>query len=127
MRETISTALAPSAIGPYSQAVKSSSSQLVFVSGQIPLNPDTMEIEGADVRGQTQVVLRNLRAVLEASGSTVEKVLKCTIYLKDLSDFSVVNEEYGKIFTNDPPARACVEVSRLPREVLVEIDAIAQI
>lgn len=127
MRETISTTLAPGAIGPYSQAIKTSGSGLVFVSGQIPLDPLTMKIIGEDVAAQTRQVLKNLTAVLDASGSSVGKVVKCTIFLRNLSDFDVVNKIYGKVFELEPPSRACVEVSRLPKDVLVEIDAIAEV
>ena len=127
MRETISTTLAPSAIGPYSQAIKTSSGGLVFISGQIPLDPDSMEIVGDDVSTQTKQVLKNLGEVLKAAGSSFQKVAKCTIFLKSLEDFNVVNKIYGQTFVDNPPARACVEVSRLPKDVLVEIDAIAEV
>lgn len=119
----VSTEAAPRAIGPYSQAVIAGG--FVFCSGQIPLDPVTMQIVEGDVRMQTLRVMENLRAVLEAAGSSLEGVVRCTIFLADLGDFAVVNEVYASFFTGTPPARATVQVSRLPRESRVEIDAIA--
>jgi 2-iminobutanoate/2-iminopropanoate deaminase len=125
MHKKISTDKAPAAVGPYAQAIVAQGANLVFVSGQIPLNPATMKIESDDVRAQTITVLKNLLAVLEASGAGLRSVVKTTVYLKSMNDFLVVNEEYEKFFAEHKPARACVEVARLPRDVLVEIDAIA--
>ena len=119
----ISTAQAPAAIGPYSQAVRAG--DFLFCSGQIPLDLATGSIVGSDVRVQTECVLNNLRAVLEAGGAALSKVVKATIFLVDLEDFAAVNEVYARYFTGEPPARACVQVSRLPRDARVEIEAIA--
>ena len=115
---------APKAIGPYSQAIKAGN--LLFCSGQIPLDPKTGEMVGAgDVRLQAKQVMANLAAVLKAGGSSFANVVKTTIYLKDLADFGAVNEIYGSHFAEAPPARATVQVAGLPRGALVEIDAIA--
>ena len=119
----ISTSNAPSAIGPYSQAVRAG--DFLFCSGQIPLDLATGALVGDDVRAQTECVLNNLRAVLEAGGAGLDRVVKATIFLVDLGDFGAVNEVYGQFFTSHPPARACVQVSRLPRDARVEIEAIA--
>lgn len=125
MHKQIHTDEAPAAVGPYSQAIEANCSTMVFISGQIPLDPKTMKVESADVREQTRQVLKNLQAVLEASKTAASCVVKTTVYLKNMNDFSAVNEEYEKFFSEHKPARACVEVARLPRDVLVEIDAIA--
>jgi 2-iminobutanoate/2-iminopropanoate deaminase len=115
---------APKAIGPYSQAIRSGN--LLFCSGQIPLDPKSGEMVGAsDVRAQTRQVMENLKAVLAAGGASFAGVVKTTIYLKDLADFASVNEIYGSYFQATPPARATVQVAGLPRGALVEIDAIA--
>lgn len=123
-RKAIATDRAPGAIGPYSQAIRSG--QLLFCSGQIPLDPATGEMVGGDdVRAQTRRVMDNLAAVLEAGGSSLGQVVKCTIFLTDLGDFAAVNEEYAKYFsTGQPPARACVQVAALPKGAKVEIEAI---
>ncbi len=123
MISKISTEKAPAAVGPYSQAIVAGG--LVFVSGQIPLNPTTMKVETQDVRAQTKVVLNNLNEVLQAAGVQRQNVVKTTVYLKSMDHFALVNEEYEHYFSEHKPARACVEVARLPRDVLVEIDAIA--
>jgi len=122
MKKIIRTEKAPAAIGPYSQAV--SAGGLVFVSGQIPLNLEG-EIAAGGVEEQTVQVLENLRAVLEAAGLGLEEVVRTTVYLRDLKDFNAFNEVYGRYFPESPPARACVEVSALPRGVRVEIAAVA--
>jgi len=119
----VSTDAAPKAIGPYSQAVIAGG--FVFCSGQIALDPATGTVVDGDTRAQAVRVMENLRAVLAAAGVGMDRVVRCTIYLKDLGDFAAVNEVYGSFFTGTPPARATVEVSRLPRDVRVEVDAIA--
>jgi 2-iminobutanoate/2-iminopropanoate deaminase len=124
-KQAVSTPLAPAAIGPYSQAIRSGN--LVFVSGQIPLDPESGAIVEGDAAVQTARVLQSLSAILEAAGSSLRKVLKTTVYLKDLADFAKMNEVYARFFGDIPPARATVEVSRLPRNVLVEIDLIAEV
>ncbi len=123
MREIISTKDAPQAIGPYSQAVKANG--FVFVSGQIAIDPATQQLLAGDIAAQTDRVLRNLSEILEAGGSGLGKVVRSTVFLKNMSDFSAMNAVYGKYFSTAPPARSTVEVARLPREVLVEIDVIA--
>lgn len=122
-KKIINTKEAPAAIGPYSQAVTGAG--LIFVSGQIPLDPETGEISGGNIKEQTDRVMKNLDAVITAGGSDLSKVLKTTIYLASMDDFPIVNDIYGSYFDNNPPARATVEVSRLPKGVLVEIDAVA--
>ena len=122
-RKVIQTEDAPSAIGPYSQAIVANG--VVYCSGQIPLNPNTGELITGSIADQTRLVLNNLRSVLEASGSSMEQVVKAGVFLKDLSDFNEMNKVYGEFFPTDPPARACVEVSRLPKDVDVEIDCVA--
>ena len=119
----ISTDHAPAAIGPYSQAIRAG--ELVFCSGQIALDPATGSIIDGDVVAQAKRVLDNLGAVLEAAGTSLHRAVKCTVYLKDMNDFQAVNEVYATYFGEPAPARAAVEVSRLPKDVLVEIDAIA--
>lgn len=123
MRDVIATEKAPQAIGPYSQAIRASG--LIFTSGQIAIDPGTSQIISGDVRAQTERVLQNLSAILTASGSGLEKVLRCTVFLKNMGDFAAMNEVYGRYFKQAPPARSTVEVARLPKDVLVEIDAIA--
>lgn len=119
----ISTEQAPKAIGPYSQAIESNGT--LYVSGQIPLDPDTMEFVSEDVKDQADQCLKNLQAILTAAGYTIENVVKCGIFLADMNDFAIVNEVYGHYFSTHQPARACVEVARLPRDAKVEIEAIA--
>ena len=121
----VATESAPKAIGPYSQAVAFNG--IVYCSGQIPLDPVTGQIVEGDVAVQTERVLENLKAVLEAAGSSLEKVLKTTVFLNDMGEFTKMNEVYGRYFNASLPARATVEVARLPRDVRVEIDAIAAI
>ncbi len=124
-RELIATDGAPAAIGPYSQAVRCG--ELVFCSGQIALDPATQELIAGGVEQQTQRVLDNLAAVLEAAGSSLAAALKCTVYLTDMGDFQAMNEVYAACFEGAAPARATVEVSRLPKDVRVEIDIIAAV
>ncbi len=123
MKEIISTDKAPGAIGPYSQAVKTGN--MVFVSGQIPIDPATGQFVSEDVAEQTDQVFKNLQAVLEAAGSGLDKVIKTTVFLADMNDFAAMNEIYGKYFTGDYPARATVQAARLPRDARVEIECIA--
>ena len=123
MREVIATDQAPQAIGPYSQAIRAAG--LIFTSGQIPIDPATAQIVAGDVSAQTDRVLKNLAAILQASGSSLEKVVRCTVFLKNMGDFAAMNEVYGRYFKQSPPARSTVEVARLPKDVLVEIDVIA--
>ncbi|MDT3698755.1 MAG: RidA family protein [Thermincola sp.] len=123
MREAVSTTNAPAAIGPYSQAIKTDS--LVFTSGQIPIDPATGEIVSGGVENQTAQVLKNIEAVLEAAGSSLGKVVKTTIFIKDMNSFAAINEVYARFFPNVPPARSTVEVARLPKDVLIEIEAVA--
>lgn len=124
MRETISTNQAPAAIGPYAQAIRVG--ELIFTSGQIPLRPDGTLLDG-DIKVQTEQVLRNLEAVLEAGGSSLAQVIKCTCFLADIDDFTAMNEVYGGFFSSAPPARSAVEVARLPKDVRIEIEAIAHV
>ena len=127
-RQIVSTAGAPKAIGPYSQAISASAGRLHFCSGQIPLDPATGEMVGAgDVRAQTERVLENLGAVLTAGGASFGSVVKTTIFLLDLGDFGAVNEIYARYFPGSPPARATVQAAGLPRGALVEIEAIATV
>ena len=123
MKKVISTANAPQAIGPYSQAIEVGG--FVFVSGQIPLIPATGELVEGSVEVQTARVLENLKAILEAAGSSLENVVKTTVYITNMDDFTKVNGIYGQYFQENPPARVCVEVGKLPKGALVEIDVIA--
>lgn len=124
-KKIVATNSAPAAIGPYSQAVIHNG--LVYCSGQIALNPDTIEIVGEDAKSQAQQVMKNLAEVLRAAGSDFSKVIKCSIFLDSMDDFGVVNEVYGAFFTENPPARETVAVQTLPKNVLVEISCIASI
>ena len=123
MKEIVSTENAPGAIGPYSQAVKTGN--MVFCSGQIPINPATGEFVSNDVAEQTEQVLKNLSAVLEAAGTNLGNVVKTTVFLADMNDFAVFNEVYAKYFSDNKPARATVQAARLPRDARVEIECIA--
>ncbi|MDF1544640.1 MAG: RidA family protein [bacterium] len=127
MKEIIQTDAAPKAIGPYSQAVKVACSNLLFVSGQIPLDPKSMEIVGQTASEQCRVVMDNLTAIVKEAGGSLDGIVKTTIYLKDMDDFASVNEMYATYFDSAPPARATVEVGRLPKDVRVEIDAIVSL
>ena len=122
MKQVVFTSQAPAAIGPYSQAIRAG--EWLFLSGQIPVDPATGEVAGTDVRTQARQVLKNIQAVLAEAGTTVQAIVKTTVFLKDLQDFQAFNEEYAKVFASEAPARSCVEVARLPKDVLVEIEAI---
>jgi 2-iminobutanoate/2-iminopropanoate deaminase len=122
MKEVISTEKGPKAIGPYSQAIKANG--FVFTAGQIALDPTTGKIIEGDVAQQTVRVLDNLKAIVEAAGSSLDRAVKATVYLKDMGDFAAMNEVYGRYFSANPPARSTVEAARLPRDVRVEIDLI---
>jgi 2-iminobutanoate/2-iminopropanoate deaminase len=123
MKNIVLTDRGPKPIGPYSQAIKANG--FVFVSGQIALDPKTGEFVGTDVRQQTERVLENLKAILEASGAPLNHVVKTTVYLKDMNEFTAMNEVYARYFTAAPPARSTVQAARLPKDALVEIDAVA--
>jgi 2-iminobutanoate/2-iminopropanoate deaminase len=123
MREIVSTKDAPQAIGPYSQAIKANG--FIFTSGQVAIDPATQDVIDGDIAAQTDRVLRNLSEILEAAGSGLGKVVRCTVFLKNMNDFTAMNAVYGKYFSSAPPARSTVEVARLPKDVLVEIDVIA--
>ena len=125
MKKIVSTTQAPKAIGPYSQAVVHDG--IVYLSGQIALDPATNQIIEGDIAAQTHRVLGNLRAVLEAAGSSLDSVLKTTVFLKDMGDFPKMNEVYAQYFPGDPPARSTIQAAKLPRDVAVEIDAIAAV
>jgi 2-iminobutanoate/2-iminopropanoate deaminase len=123
MREVISTPDAPKAIGPYSQGIRASG--FVFTSGQVAFDPATQQIVDGDISAQTERVMKNLSAILKAAGCDLKDVLRCTVFLKDMNDFAAMNAVYGKYFEAPFPARSTVEVARLPKDVLVEIDIIA--
>ncbi|HEY4903121.1 MAG TPA: RidA family protein [Candidatus Sulfotelmatobacter sp.] len=123
MREIISTKDSPPAIGPYSQAVKANG--FVFVSGQIAIDPATQQVIAGHAGAQTDRVLRNLAEILKAAGSGLDKVVRASVFLKDMNDFAAMNEVYARYFNTEPPARSTVEVARLPKDVMVEIDVIA--
>ena len=122
-REAVSTAHAPKAIGPYSQAIKANG--LVFISGQVPIDPATGDLVSGGIQEQAERVLNNLTAILAAAGSSWEKVVKTTVFLKSMGDFAQMNEVYAKFCKGAPPARSTVEVARLPKDVALEIDVIA--
>ena len=123
MREVIATDRGPKAIGPYSQAIRANG--FVFVSGQIPLDPATQQLVAGDVQAQTERVLENLKGIVEAAGSSLDRVVRVTVFLADMNEFAAMNEVYGRYFRSQPPARSTVQVARLPRDVRVEIDVIA--
>jgi 2-iminobutanoate/2-iminopropanoate deaminase len=123
MRSIISTKDAPQAIGPYSQAIKANG--FIFTSGQVAIDPATQQVIAGDISAQTDRVLRNVSEILEAAGSGLGKVVRATVFLKNMNDFAAMNAVYGKYFSSAPPARSTVEVARLPKDVLVEIDVIA--
>ena len=123
MKEIIATQAAPAAIGPYSQGI--SAGGIVITSGQLPVGPATGAFAGGGIAGQTRQSLKNVQAVLAQAGLTMENVVKTTVFLKDMNDFAAMNEVYATFFPNDPPARSAVEVARLPKDAMVEIEAIA--
>ena len=123
MKEIISTDKAPAAIGPYSQGVKAGG--FLFLSGQIALDPQTMTVVEGDAAAQTEQAMKNMKGALESQGLDFSDVVKTTVFIKDMNEFGRINEVYGKYFAKDAPARSCVEVARLPKDVLVEIEAIA--
>jgi 2-iminobutanoate/2-iminopropanoate deaminase len=125
MKKIISTANAPAAIGPYSQAVVIN--DIVYTSGVIPINPEDGSLVSGDIKEQAERVLKNLSALLESCGTSLDKVIKTTVFIKNMDDFAALNEVYAKYFTKNFPARSCVEVARLPKDVLVEIEAIAEL
>ena len=125
MKEIIATDKAPAAIGPYSQAVKVGN--LLFTSGMIPIDPATNTLVEGGIEVQAERALQNVKALLEASGSSMDKVVKTVVFIKDMNDFAKVNEIYAKYFTENFPARSCVEVARLPKDVLIEMEAIAEV
>ncbi len=125
MKKTVATDNAPKAIGPYSQAIVHNG--LAFLSGQIPLDPGTGQVVEGDIAAQTARVLENVKALLEACGSGLDGVLKTTVYIKDMGEFARMNEVYGRYFAQNPPARSTIEAARLPRDVRIEIDAIAMV
>jgi 2-iminobutanoate/2-iminopropanoate deaminase len=123
MRSVVSTPNAPKAIGPYSQAIRARG--LVFVSGQVAIDPATQQVIDGNVAAQTERVIKNISAILSSAESSLDQVVRSTVFLKNMNDFAAMNEVYGKFFNAAPPARSTVEVSRLPKDVLVEIDVIA--
>jgi len=123
MRNVISTPNAPKAIGPYSQAIRARG--LVFISGQVAIDPATQQVIEGDIAAQTERVIKNISAILSSAESTLDQVVRTTVFLKNMNDFAAMNEVYGKFFNAAPPARSTVEISRLPKDVLVEIDVIA--
>ena len=125
MRQAVATPNAPQAIGPYSQAVRAGN--LLFVSGQVPIDPATGQIIDGDIKAQTDRVMRNLSAILEAGGATMDHVVRCTVYLADMNDFAAMNEVYGSYFSQPAPARATIQAVRLPKDARVEIDVIASL
>ena len=125
MKDVVLTDKGPKPIGPYSQAIKSSG--FLFASGQVALDPRTNEFAAGDIRQQTERVLENIRGILEAGGVNLHHVVKTTVFLKDMNDFAAMNEVYGKYFTSAPPARSTVQVARLPKDALVEIEVIASL
>ncbi|HUK30983.1 MAG TPA: RidA family protein [Candidatus Acidoferrum sp.] len=124
MKQIIATDRGPKAIGPYSQAIKANG--LIFISGQVCINPATQQLVEGDISVQTERVMENLKGIVEAAGSSMGKVLKTTVFLLDMNDFAAMNAVYGKYFGEAPPARATVQVARLPRDVKVEIELIAE-
>lgn len=128
MKQPVKTDKAPAAIGPYSQGIEVQGvGKLLFTSGQIPLDPKTGQLIEGDIKVQTRQALENLKAVVEAGGSNLKKVIKCTVFLADMNDFAAMNEVYGEYFNQAPPARSAFQVARLPKDARVEIEAVAEI
>jgi 2-iminobutanoate/2-iminopropanoate deaminase len=125
MREIVLTDRGPKPIGPYSQAIKANG--LLFVSGQVAIDPKTNEFAGGDIREQTERVMENIKGVVEAAGTKLSHVIKTTVYLKNMGDFAAMNEVYGRYFPSAPPSRSTVEVARLPKDAFVEIEVIAAV
>src|SRR5712672_404395 len=125
MRDVILTDRGPNPIGPYSQAIRTNG--FLYLSGQVALDPKTGEMTGADIRQQTERVFENVKGILEASGANLHHVVKTTVFLKDMNDFAAMNEVYGRFFTAAPPARSTVQVARLPKDALVEIEVMASL
>jgi 2-iminobutanoate/2-iminopropanoate deaminase len=123
MREVIATNDAPKNIGPYSQAIRANG--FIFVSGQTPIDPANQQLISGSIGEQTERALRNIEAILKQAGSSMSKIVRCGVFLKDMNDFSAMNAVYGKFFPNDPPARTTIQAARLPKDCQVEIDAIA--
>lgn len=123
IRQAVATDKAPKAIGPYSQGIKAGN--LLFVSGQVPIDPATGNIIEGDIKAQTDRVMRNLTAILEAGGASMDHVVRCTVYLADMNDFAAMNEVYGSYFSQPAPARATIQAVRLPKDARVEIDVVA--
>lgn len=123
MRDVIATEHAPKAIGPYSQAIRANG--FIFVSGQTPIDPANQQLVTGSIAEQTERVMRNLEAILKQAGSSMSKIVRCGVFLKDMNDFAAMNEVYGKFFPNNPPARTTIQAARLPKDCHVEIDAIA--
>jgi len=124
MNSVIHTSNAPAAVGPYSQGIKAGST--IYVSGQLAINPATGDLyKGGDIKEETRLCLMNIKAILEAEGASLKDVVKCTVFIKDMNQFGLINETYAQVFGDTKPARVCVEVSRLPKDGNVEIDAIA--
>ena len=122
-KQPIRTERAPAAIGPYSQAIKAGG--FLFISGQIPIDPETGQVVQGDIAAQAERVLHNIRNIVDDSGATLQDIVRTTVFLRDMNDFAAVNEVYGKFFSTEPPARVTVEVSRLPKDVSIEIEAVA--
>ncbi len=124
--QVLFTKNAPAALGPYSQGIKAGNT--LYVSGQLPIDPQTGELyKGSDIKEETKISLNNVKAILEAGGATLNDVVKCTVYIKNMDQFGLINEMYSEFFNENKPARVCVEVARLPKDANVEIDAIAVI
>ena len=123
MKETVLTDRGPKPIGPYSQAIRANG--FLYVSGQVALDPKTGEMTGGDIRQQTERTLENVKGIIEGAGANLHHVVKATVFLKDINDFAAMNEVYGKYFSSAPPARSTVQVARLPKDALVEIEVIA--